>query len=242
MYQISVKPGKIAYYLGVVACVLIIASIGMQLMVHLTGHQTILGLARLFDLNEEQNLPTFFSTCLLVFAALLLAMITLLKKRQAASQLWHWVVLTVGFVYLAIDEATVIHEWWPVRRFFGDTGLGIFYYPWVIPGILIVIVLALFLRPFLLTLPAKTRSRFLLAAILYVGGALGMELIEGTYNKSHSVDWVFKAMFTIEETLEMAGIILFIWALLHYLARDYQEVRFSFEGVNRGSSAPSTDE
>ena len=41
---------------------------------------------------------------------------------------------------------------------------------------------------------------------------------------------------TVEESLEMAGVIIFIWALLKYIAENYKEVRFRFDGdhVNSG--------
>ena len=40
----------------------------------------------------------------------------------------------------------------------------------------------------------------------------------------------------IEETLEMAGIIVFIYALLNYIAANYQEVQFGF-GDSEGGIA-----
>jgi hypothetical protein len=36
---------------------------------------------------------------------------------------------------------------------------------------------------------------------------------------------------TIEESLEMAGLIIFIWALLKYLAENFGEVRFRIESM-----------
>jgi hypothetical protein len=34
---------------------------------------------------------------------------------------------------------------------------------------------------------------------------------------------------TVEESLEMTGLIVFIWALLKYCADNYKQVRFRFE-------------
>ena len=40
----------------------------------------------------------------------------------------------------------------------------------------------------------------------------------------------YRMIVTIEESLEMAGLIIFIWALLKYIAENYKEVRFRFDG------------
>jgi len=112
----------------------------------------------------------------------------------------------------------------------GDGDLGIFYFAWVIPGIALVLVLGLFFLRFLLSLPATTRRRFLIAATLYLGGALGVELIGGQYAELHGFEsFTYSMIATVEESLEMAGLILFIRALLKYCAESYKEVGFRFE-------------
>jgi hypothetical protein len=68
------------------------------------------------------------------------------------------------------------------------------------------------------------------AAILYIGGAIGVELIGGRYAELHGEEnWTYSMITTVEESLEMAGLIVFIWALLEYCADNYKEVRFRFE-------------
>ena len=118
----------------------------------------------------------------------------------------------------------------PVRTLLGDSDLGFFYWAWVIPGTLLVAVLGLFFRRFLLDLPATVRIRFLSAATIYITGAIGCELIGGRYIEAHgSENLMVSLIATIEEGLELAGIIYFIWALLKYCADNYREVRFRFE-------------
>jgi hypothetical protein len=233
--QISLNPSRIVLVLGVVAFLVVVAGVGTQLAVYLTGHPTIYGLVRLFNLDEEQNVPSFFSTLLLLFATLLLALITILRKRQAAADVLYWAILSLGFLYLAVDEAASIHELliMPVRRMLGDHNLGFFYFAWIVPGILIVLFLALFFSRFLLRLPTKTRLTFLLAAVLYVGGALGMETIEGRYREVHPPDWAFNVMLTAEESLEMMGLIVFIWGLMVYITGHYKEVGLKFGEAGR---------
>jgi hypothetical protein len=69
-----------------------------------------------------------------------------------------------------------------------------------------------------------------MAAILYIGGAIGVELFEGRYAELHGTSNLTYNMFiTVEESLELGGVILFIWGLLVYIADNHKEVRLRFE-------------
>jgi hypothetical protein len=127
---------------------------------------------------------------------------------------------------MAIDEAFQFHERLniPVGTLLGDGSLGIFYFPWVIPGIALVSVLGLYFLRFLLHLPAATGLSFLMAATLYIGGAIGVELIGSSHAELHGYENLTYSMIaTLEESLEMAGLIVFIWALLNYCADNYKK-------------------
>jgi hypothetical protein len=60
----------------------------------------------------------------------------------------------------------------------------------------------------------------MLAAFLYIGGALGMEMVG-----SYIAEWqgqqnlLYALVATTEEVIEMIGIIVFIYGLLYYLGR-----------------------
>jgi RsiW-degrading membrane proteinase PrsW (M82 family) len=96
---------------------------------------------------------------------------------------------------------------------------GFLYYTWVIPGAIFVIICLLSFLPFIRHLPAKTRRLFLICGTLFVGGALDLEIVTGyhdyLYGKENLVDVV---MTTVEEFLEMLGIVVFIYALLSYIS------------------------
>ncbi|MEX2530945.1 MAG: hypothetical protein WD960_09245 [Gemmatimonadota bacterium] len=230
--QISLNPSAIGRILGAVAFLLVLASIGGQFSKFAVGHDYLKGLVPLFYVNAEQNIPTYFSVLLILFAALILVVITVLNGKRRVPHVSKWAILSFGFLFMAFDEAFQVHEGLaaPVRALLGDGNLGIFYYAWVIPGIALVLLLGLIFLTFLLHLPATTRLRFLMAAILYIGGAIGVELIGGRYAELHGLQtWTYSMITTVEESLEMAGLIVFIWALLRYCADNYKEVRFQFE-------------
>lgn len=230
--QILLNSSLIARVLGGVALLLIMASIGGQLIVYLTGHDVVYGLIWLFNLNGEKNIPTAFATFLLLFSALLLAVIAILERKKTGTPVFHWAILSSGFLFMAIDEAWSFHELLirPVHGLMGGDTFGIFYFAWVIPAIAFILVLAPLFFRFLLRLPAKTRFTFLMAAILYIGGAIGVELFEGRYAELHGTrNLTYNVFITVEESLELGGVILFIWGLLVYIADNHKEVRLRFE-------------
>lgn len=206
--------------LTVVAALLVTIHIGWQLFTYWTGRDHLFGLIRLFHLNKEYNVPTLFSALLLLTAAALLGYIRRHEKQRDARDVAKWTVLAIGFLYMAIDEFGHIHELLilPVRELFGDRPLGMFSYAWVIPAIPIVLALAVYFLGFLRRLPAKTRLGFIIGGVLFVGGAIGFELLEGRHNELYGVqNLTYRTYVTIEETLEMAGVIVFIHTLLHYI-------------------------
>ncbi len=235
MNQIALNPYKLARLSGTIAIVLVLASIGGQLTIHLTDYAQECKLVKLLSVDAERNIPTCFSMLLMVISALLLAIISIIERSQADYPVRHWAILSCGFLIMAVDEAWSFHEGLssPVRELLGNENLGAFYFAWVIPGIALVLVLALFFWRFLLHLPAKTRLTFLIAATVYLGGAIGMELIGGSFAEAHGMQNLpYIMIVTLEESLEMAGVIIFIRALLIYIADNYNEVRLRFEAVN----------
>ncbi|HUM69188.1 MAG TPA: glycosyltransferase family 2 protein, partial [Chloroflexota bacterium] len=218
--------------LGAAAFFLVLLSIGGQFSKHMLGNTFLPGLIPHFYVDVEQNIPTYFSVLLILFASFLLAIIAILTSRLRKAHTSKWAILSFGFLLMALDEALQFHERLniPVGTLFSDGNFGVFYFPWVIPGIALVCVLGLFFLRFLLYLPAKTRFGFVLAAITYIGGAIGVELIGSRHAELYGFEnWTYSMIATVEEGLEMAGLILFIQALLSYCAAHLGEMRFRFD-------------
>lgn len=234
--RITFIPRKITQTLGIAAAFLVLASVTGQLVKYLGGHDFVYGLIRLFYVDYENTVPSFFSASLLLMAALLLALIATLKQAAHATYRFQWALLSCTFLFMAIDEAASIHEMLigPMRGLLGQEARGVFFFAWVIPGIAVVMIFGLFYLQFLLHLPVKTRGNVVLAATLYLGGAIGMELIGGRYADVHGMDNLTYSMAaTVEESLEMAGVIIFIYALLHYIADNYREIRIQLVSAQK---------
>mgnify|MGYP000867926158 CR=1 FL=1 len=217
--------------LGAVALFLVLLSTGGQLEKYQSGQGLLAELAHLFYVDTEQNIPTYFSVMLILLAALLLAVISMLTRKHRLPHVSKWVILAFGFLLMALDEAFQIHERLniPVGKLLGEGSLGIFYFPWTIPGMALVIVLGAFFLRFLFHLPATTRFRFMAAAMIYLAGAIGIELIGSQHAELYGYEnWTYSLIATVEESLEITGLIVFLWALLTYSAHNVKVGRFRF--------------
>lgn len=170
-HQIVLNRSIIVRGLGTIAGLLVLASIGGQLTRYLFVHGGIYGLIPLFDLDRENSIPTFFSASLLLFAAFLLWIISVVKRKSRDAYTFQWAMLGFIFLCLSVDEAAGVHELLikPMRELLGGRASGIFYFAWVIPGMAFTLFLALVFFRFLLHLPTQTMLFFILAAVLYIG-------------------------------------------------------------------------
>jgi hypothetical protein len=147
-----------------------------------------------------------------LFCSILLVNIAISNKLRDARYAFHWKVLAILFLCLSIDEAVVIHE-----RLFNFKGEGFFYFLWVIPGTVFVLVFVTLFLKFLNHLPEKTRFQFIIAGTLFVSGALGMELVDGYYNDIYGWEnMTYSLLTSFEEFLEMLGVVVFINSIMTY--------------------------
>ena len=231
--KVLFNPALAARWLVAAAFVLVLTSTVIESADYATGRNSVFlhKLVKLFYVELELNIPAFFSMLLLLAASLLLAVIAVLSKRQTNSRAAQWAILSAGFLLMAFDEIVAVHERLiePMREILGADSLGIFYFAWVVPAVGLVLLLALYFLRFLRSLPPKTRFFFLLAAALYLGAAIGFELIEGWHVERHGKDNpIYIVLTTLEESLEMAGVIVFIRALLGYIADAYGRIEVRF--------------
>lgn len=186
------------------------------------GYELVPGLYRWFNTDGEKTFPALFS-CLLLFAAAgLLLIITVDKRRQCDRYANAWGLLTLIFSAMAVDEWMSFHE--RMNDVFKSLPVavptdGIFHFAWIIGGIAFVTAVGLTYRNFLLHLPRRYSRLFLTAAGLYILGAIGLEMVSGYYADNYQ-QWnglIWLGLTTVEEGLEMFGVITFIYALLHYI-------------------------
>jgi hypothetical protein len=177
-------------------------AINEQLLVHLS-------------LSYEGNVPTWFSASLLLGCAIAAGAIAHdIPPGERGRRHWWGIAIALG--YVSMDEAAEIHE-----HLGGLIGThGIFYFDWVIPATGVLVVLAIVYWPFLWSLPRATRNRLLVAAAIYIGGAVGLELPLGWWYERHGNEGLTYALIDwVEETLEMCGATVALLALVAHRQR-----------------------
>src|SRR5690349_14641147 len=100
MEEVSLNRHTIIRVLNAIIFFLLLASITGQLTKYILGHDQALGFVRLFYVDAEGNIPTFFSAMLLLFASLLLAFITVLKRSSRDSYRYHWGILALILLFM----------------------------------------------------------------------------------------------------------------------------------------------
>lgn len=158
---------------------------------------------QLFDLDEENNLPTWFSSFLLLNNSVVMY---LFKKMDAGKSQFHWYLLSVGFLILSIDEVAGMHESIHTAIDFN----------WVYLGVVLVSILGLIFIPFLLSLDRPLAILFIVSGLIYVSGVLGVELLSEDMDED-SMAYGFAT--ALEEGLEMMGALLFLSINLNEMKR-----------------------
>src|SRR5690606_9865342 len=111
--------------------------------------------------------------------------------------------LSIGFVYLSLDEASRIHENLASLTTGLSNVLPIFRHRWVMIGLPAVLAAAPLFIPFLRKLPRPTAARLVVAGAVYVGGALGMEMTNGAVLANEGYGTLYILLVCAEETMEV---------------------------------------
>lgn len=222
--RITISWRKWTTVLGIVLATLCVAGVYAEHARYLLHSDS--PLVDYFSLTEEKNVPTWWSSALLAACAVVLGFIAATKTRGPGQFKGHWIALSAIFCYMSIDELVEIHEW--LNSLKSVDGLhGFLYYGWVVPAGAIVGVFALSYLKFLFHLPPKTRNAVALAGLIYVGGAIGIELLLGVWTDVHGENnFMWAVIGAVEEAMEMLGSSLFLLTLLRYLGSSSLEIHF----------------
>jgi hypothetical protein len=218
--EIRIEPAKVAATLFAVAIALVVLHFAGQFSRYFLGHGQLLGLVDEFNVNVENNVPTFFSAFLLLACSVTLFVIARAPAcGRRESRYWGW--LGVIFLFLALDEDASIHELLIRPMDYVLPEHGVLHFAWVLPYGLATLVVGLVYLRFVLGLPDPTRRQVILAGVIYLSGALGFELIGGWYiDRMDGVqDFRYMVLVAAEEFLEMCGAIFFLYVLLALLGR-----------------------
>jgi hypothetical protein len=208
------------------------------------GHDSLRTLVRLVDVDQEFNIPTAYQALTLASAAGLLFLIARLRKPVDRPESRYWFGLALIFAFLTCDELFRIHE-----RIRGSGTIAasdylrdvspMLHYRWLVYGIPFVAVVGLLYVRFVLRLPPRVRALTVGGGLLFVAGALGMEMVGGPVVESVGRgNMTYALIATLEEGMEMSGVAMFLCALATVLRSELQrstvELRFDFVGTKPG--------
>ncbi|KAF0172070.1 MAG: hypothetical protein FD124_1994 [Alphaproteobacteria bacterium] len=201
------------------------------------------------DLNSEGTPAAYYSA--LGFLATALVAGHLARHERARRAQRFWMVAALLLAFFSVDEAASIHEGFQVigRLFLPQK--GIFYFAWWAPYLAVLTPVVVALAPGLLGLPRRTRNMLILAATLFLTGALGLELLESRVvdaavtaaaggGEHARPTHTFALLAMVEECLEMLAVALTLRALLRHAAETAPDARIHVSGLGGRRSTAST--
>ena len=157
---------------------------------------------QIFDVDEEDSFPTWFSGFLLLFTSLTCGVKARQESQRSSPDAMPWTGLGIGFLLLSIDEIAGMHE------SLNSMGLP---FSWTVPGVILAAFAGGVFLPFLLRLPRAIALRFVIGGVIYLGGALGVEVLTDPYLERDELNTLPYNLWTaVEEFMEMAGVLVFL--------------------------------
>ncbi len=206
--QIQINRKRLFRVLLIVGGTLSAISFSLAAIRITTGHNVLYSLFQLLDLNHEANIPTWYSTVLLLACACVARLVGAATKGEHA-QGWKGIALVMAL--FSLDETAGLHERFVLPPdFIGPFG-PVRNITWVFVGAVVAgALVGLFMRT-VLACPPPIRRAVLVAGGIYLGGALGMEALGGLWALSHGEgNWMHAVLEILEEGGELLGATLFL--------------------------------
>ncbi|TXR56399.1 hypothetical protein [Quadrisphaera setariae] len=175
--------------------------------------------ARLVDLDEEGNLPTYFSAALLAATAAGLAVAAALVRARGLRA-WPLAVPAAVAALLSVDELASLHEQLALLADLLGVDAGL-RFSWVVPGVVVAAVVGAGLLLVARRMAPRLRWRLVVAGAVYLLGALVVETVTGGMFRPAPPGGLEPVQSTayvllnaVEEGLEMVGALLALRAVL----------------------------
>lgn len=192
-----------------------------------------------FDVELENNIPTWFSSAILLIAALLFALIAAVKWSGKDRFALYWTALAGLFFFMSGDETASVHEMFNMKAL---PMVNISPDAWIVVAAPLIIIAGVLFFRFFMHLPERIRNLMLLAMGLYIFGGLIIETI--AINDVFMVPFrdynlAYVVLTLIEEVLEMIGVAILIYTLLAYIGHEFETVRLRIDIGEPVAEAPA---
>ncbi len=228
--MLVLSPKRITATLSAFALVLLLISVARNFHYQITGAELRVG--TIFSFGDQVNVPTWYSSSLMLLCALLMLVIAWDSHDKGDRFARHWGFLSLLLIFLSANEVVLLH-----RRLF-----ALFIYVLPLPGkhligffLLTTFVVGLFLayRKFLACLPRQILSSFVAVGTLYFAAALIDKLDKREYwryMQTFGIERSPRLLTTVDEMLELISVIILIHAVLSYMSLHVKELRFFIKG------------
>jgi hypothetical protein len=193
--------------------VLVVLNVGNAVSV-LYGADTLA--SRYLLLPLEQNPSTWFAAFLLGLTGVLAFAVG--RGQDAAGE---WTLVGVLLVLMSLDEVAMFHE----RLGHLPAAPSVGGRPWVGAGLILAALVGVRLFRWARALDPSLRLALASGAATFMTGAVGFEVLSGKRRAAHGFDTTFWALASIEENLEMLGVLIVLSALLGVLCGPHGRCR-----------------
>lgn len=193
----------------------------------------------LLDVDVEVSVFTWVSILAFYSVAIVLAYIGLCLDTARARNRAFWIGLSLVFLALSLDEHSGIHEKLSGLIAAYVQGSGLLHFAWAAPaGILSLLGLAAVL-PLIRALPARVFAMMLVSALVFLCGAVVLEMIGGAIAEGAGIaSRAYRVETNLEEMAELGGLLLFLYALMLFIETASPAGRGPGTAGTRGAADP----
>lgn len=207
-------------------CAVIVWSLGLfrQVVVAILNVDTDPFGWDIINLDAENNLPAWFSGVLLFSVSLTAMFLARLSRTVEPRNVLWWAALSLFFALLSADEIMKLHETTVAPLAALRKWQGPLHFPWVVWALPLLVLVAVSFVPMLARLPRATTIRLGIATAVGILSAVGMEMVAGMVIEWRGRGDYYAICFLLEEGGEMAGVVLFLRALLLHIAESSERI------------------
>jgi hypothetical protein len=230
--RIQLQLAPIESLLAKLVLVLTAGSFAAQL---LKWRDRLPGVRRFLDSDVKTNLPSSFKVLTLLASTILVAGTARVARQRGERFARQWALLAAIIGFLTFDEMNFFHQSLNDSLAKVADGSGVLSFKWQLVYLPLAVLATLCLRRFLVALPPATRTRFVLAGLLFGGGSGVLEFMKGSQLGATGGSTLgFYLTAALSDTLEMVGLSLLVSAAYQELAARVDVVQFSLrEAVQR---------
>jgi len=190
--------------------------IALYLIIKLALHSQM----KFFDLDLENNLPSWFSASQLLVTGLIFILKFRLPNSITNINPYFFLLLGLGYIFLSLDEAASIHEKlnYPLQllsnampRFENDYGV------WILPYIIVGCIFLILTYKSIIALWKEYRQPTYLMIVgttIFITGGIVFEILSYKYLRTGATPIAYFLEVAIEEFFEMFGISVTLYAAL----------------------------